>query len=410
MEAVYERCCGLDVHKRMVVACLVTSGPGQGAKKETRTFASTTADLLALGDWLDSCGCTHVAMESTGSFWKPIYNVLEDRFSLILVNTRFLKLIPGRKTDVKDAEWISDLLRHGLLRASFIPSRPQRELRELSRYRTSLVRERSSEVNRVQKVLEGANIKLASVATNILGNSGRAMLAAIVEGISDPKALADLAQGHLRKKKAALEDALNGLIHSHQRLLLRLQLRHIVELDQLIEEVSSEIDMRMQPFQEALDLLQSIPGVGKRTAETILSEVGVDVERFPSARHLASWSGLCPGLNESAGKNSSGRTPKGSVWLKAALIQSAHAAARTRTTYLASQYRRLAARIGAKKAAVAVAHTLLVIAFRLLRDRTPYRDIDPDQFSDRNRERSSRRLAHRLEQLGYRVSLEPIIA
>lgn len=408
MEALHERCCGLDVHKRLVVACLLVSGPGQSTKKETRTFGTTTADLLALGDWLAAAECTHVAMESTGSFWKPIYNVLEDRFSLVVVNTRFLKLIPGRKTDVKDAEWIADLLRHGLVRPSFIPSRPERELRELARYRTSLIRERSSEVNRIQKVLEGANIKLASVATNVLGLSGRAMLAAIVEGVSDSKVLADLAQGHLRKKRAALEDALNGLVHSHQRFVLRLQLRHIVDLDRLIEEVSAEIEDRLQPYQEALDLLQTIPGVGKRTAQIILSEVGVDIARFLTARHLASWSGLCPGLNESAGKNHSGRTPKGSPWLKAALVQAAHAAARTRSTFLASQYRRLAARIGAKKAAIAVAHSILVIVFRVLTDHAPYRDLHPDSFDTRNRERSSRRLTHRLEQLGYKVTLEPV--
>jgi transposase len=255
-------------------------------------------------------------------------------------------------------------------------------------------------------VLEGANIKLASVATNILGQSGRAMISAIVSGVSDPKELAELAQGHLRKKRAALEDALYGLIHSHQRFMLRLQLRHI--LDRLIEEVSGEIELRLQPFEEALGYLQTIPGIGKRTAQTILSEVGTDIERFPTARHLASWSGLCPGLNESAGKNRSGRTPRGSIWLKAALVQAAHAAARTRTTYLASQYRRLAARIGAKRAAIAVAHTLLVIVFRLLKDRTGYVDLEPDRFNHGSRIRSMQRLTHRLEQLGYSVTLEPI--
>ena len=407
MEVVHERCCGLDIHKRTVVACLRTA-VGQSTKKETRTFGTTTGELLALADWLEAAGCTHVAMESTGSFWKPVYNVLEERFSLVLVNTRFLKLIPGRKTDVKDAEWIGDLLGHGLLRASFIPTGPERELRELTRYRTSLVRERSSEANRIQKVLEGANIKLASVATNVLGHSGRAMLAAIVDGVSDPRALAELAQGHLRKKRVALEDALDGLIHSHPRFVLRLQLRHIVELDELIEEISAEIEERLQPFQEALELLQTIPGVGKRTAETILSEVGTNITRFPTARHLASWSGLCPGLNESGGKNQSGRTPKGSLWLKAVLIQAAHAAARTRNTYLAGQYRRLARRIGAKRAAIAVAHSLLVITFRLLTDHTEYRDLNPDHFNNRNRDRSLRRLTYRLEQLGYKVTFEPV--
>lgn len=401
MTPTYERCCGLDVHKQVIVACRLTP---EG--KETRSFKSTTGALLSLAAWLKEGGCTHVAMESTGSYWKPIYNILEEHFSLVVVNTRHLKLVPGRKSDVKDAEWIAELLQHGLLKASAIPSREERELRELTRYRTALVGERTAEVNRIQKVLEGANIKLASVASNVMGVSGRAMLEAIVAGLDDSNALAALAKGKLREKQASLEEALTGLVRHHQRFLLRQQLRHIDELDRLVEEVDEEIAQRQAPFAEARERLETIPGVGRKTAEVLLSEVGHEVKHFPTSGHLASWAGVCPGLNESAGKNRSGRTPKGSPWLRTALVQAAHAAGRTKT-YLGAQYRRLRTRIGPQKAAMAVAHSILVIAYHLLRDGTTYRDLGANYFEQRNPEQAARRLAQRIEQLGFSVSFHP---
>jgi transposase len=294
MEILFARCCGLDVHKRTVVACLLTPGVEGQPTKEIRTFGTMTNDLLALSDWLAAAGCTHVAMEATGAYWKPIYNLLEDHFAVVVVNAAHIKAVPGRKTDVRDAEWIADLLRHGLLRASFIPDRPHRELRELTRYRTTLVHERANEVNRLQKVLEGANIKLASVATDILGKSGRDMLETLVAGTADATALAQLARGRLREKIPQLEQALSGQFSAHQRFLIAEQLAHIDFLDASLERVSTEIGARLRPFEPEQERLQSIPGVGRRTVEVLLAEIGADLRRFPSARHLASWAGLCP--------------------------------------------------------------------------------------------------------------------
>jgi len=406
MEVAHERCCGLDVHKRIVVACLLTPGTRGQPAREVRSFSTMTGGLLELADWLGAAGCTHVAMESTGSFWKPIYNILEDSFTLLLVNAQHLKAVPGRKTDVKDAEWIADLLRHGLLHPSFIPDRPGRELRELTRYRTSLIRERASEVNRIQKVLEGANIKLASVATNVVGVSGRAMLEAMVAGNEDPQSLADLAQGKLRGKREALEEALAGQLGPHQRFLLGVQLRHLDDLDASITVVNQEIQGRLSPFAEAAQRLTTIPGIGPRTAQVILSEVGSDVTRFPTGAHLASWAGVCPGNRESAGKRQSGRTRKGSPWLRSALVQAAHAASHTRT-YLAARYRRLAARRGARRAAMAVAHTILLIAHHLLKYGTVYQDLGANYYDQHDQPRVQQRLVRRLEALGYAVSLTP---
>ncbi len=407
MEIVYERCCGLDVHKRTVVACLLVPGPAGAPSREIQTFGTMTRDLLALSDWLAAAGCTHVAMESTGVFWKPIYNLLEGNFELVVVNAQHIKAVPGRKTDVRDAEWIADLLRHGLLRASFIPDRSQRELRELTRYRTTLIHDRANEVNRLQKVLEGANIKLASVATDILGKSGRDMLEALVGGASDSALLAQLARGRLREKLPQLEQALAGQFGAHHRFLLAQQLAHIDFLDASLERVSTEIAERVGPFEAEVARLQSIPGVGQRTAEVLVAEIGVDLTRFPTARHLASWAGLCPGNDESAGKRRSGRTRKGSPWLRTALVEAGQAAARTKETYLAAQYRRLAARRGAKRAAVAVAHSLLVMVYALLTQPTGYHELGGHYFDERDRQAVERRLVHRLEALGYTVSLAP---
>jgi transposase len=407
MDVVYERCCGLDIHKRTVVACLLTPGAAGQPVKELRTFGTVTDELLALAAWLQDAGCTHVAMESTGVYWKPVWNLLEEPFTLLLVNARHVKAVPGRKTDVRDAEWLADLLRHGLLRGSFVPDRPQRELRELTRYRTSLVQERSAEVNRLQKTLEGANIKLGDVATDILGVSGRQMLHALINGVTDAAAVAELAQGKLRGKRPALAAALRGQIGPHQRFLLAQQLAHIEQLEIAIAAVSAELEARLCPFADELERLETIPGVGRRTAQVVLAEIGPDMSRFPSADHLASWAGMCPGNDESAGKRRSGKTRKGNPWLRSALIEAAHAAARSKGTYLAAQYRRLAARRGAKKGAVAVGHSILISAYHLLRDAEPYHDLGGNYFDERDRRAVERRLVRRLEALGHKVILEP---
>jgi transposase len=407
MEVLHERCCGLDVHKKTVVACLLTPGPRGQPAKETRTFSTMTGDLLAMADWLAAAGCTHVAMESTGSYWKPVYNLLEERFQLLLVNAQHLKAVPGRKTDVKDAEWIAQLLRHGLVRGSFVPARPERELRELIRYRTSLIRERTAEINRVQKTLEGANIKLAAVAANVVGVSGRAMLEAMIAGVDAPRSLAALARGRMRKKQQALEAALEGRMSSHQRFLLREQLRHIDDLDATIARLSQEIEERLRPFEGTARRLGTIPGIGPRTAELVLAEVGPDMSVFPTAGHLASWAGLCPGQDESAGKRRSGRTRKGNPWLRGALVEAAQTAGRTKT-YLGEQYHRIAARRGKRRAAVAVAHSLIVIIYHVLSQGRSYEDLGYRYFDERDRQRTTQRLVRRLSALGYTVTLEAV--
>ncbi len=410
MEVMYERCCGLDVHKRTVVACLVLPGPDGQPRKQVRTFGTVTEEILQLSDWLAESGVTHVAMESTGVYWKPIWNLLEDSFALLLVNAQHIKAVPGRKTDVRDCEWIADLLRHGLLQPSFVPDRPQRELRELTRYRRSLTWERSAEVNRLQKTLEGANIKLASVASDVMGKSARRMLEALIAGSTDAAAMAQLAKRSLRSKIPELERALSGRFAPHQRFMLAEQLAHIDFLDETIERVSEEIAERVRPFEAEIERLDGIPGVGRRTAEEIVAEVGPEVDRFPSAGHLASWAGMCPGNNESAGKRHSGRTRKGDPWLRAALVEAAKAAGRTKDTYLSAQYHRLMRRRGRNKAAVAVGHTILVIAYSLLKRSCSYEDLGGDYFDQRDRQAVERGLVRRLEGLGYKVSLDPVAA
>jgi transposase len=407
MEVVYTRCCGLDVHKRTVVACLLLTGPGGKVQKELRTFTTMTADLLEMVDWLQVVACTHVAMESTGVYWKPIYNLLEGFFTVLVVNAQHIKAVPGRKTDVRDAEWIGDLLRHGLLRASFIPPTPQRELRELTRYRTTLLRERAAEVNRVQKVLEEANIKLASVASDVLGASGRAMLQAIVAGTTQPETLAALAKGRLREKRAELERALSGRVQPHQRFVLAEQLCHIDALEESIERIGTEIAQRLAPQEETVTRLQTIPGVGRRTAEGLLAEIGSDMSRFPSARHLASWAGICPGNHESAGKRQRGTIRKGSPWLRAALAEAAWGASHTKRSYLAAQYHRLAARRGRKRALVAVAHSILVSVYHLLTRQQDYVDLGNGYFDTRDSQEVQKRLVRRLEGLGLTVTVAP---
>lgn len=426
MDVVHERCCGLDVHKLTVVACLLTPGtsgaPGEKGRpsKEVRTFGTMTEDLLALSDWLAAAACTHVVLESTGVYWKPVWNVLEGDFALLLVNAQHVKQVPGRKTDVKDAEWLADLLRHGLVRGSFVPDQPQRELRELTRYRTAKVRERTREVQRLQKTLEGANIKLASVATDVTGKSARAMLAALVAGNSAgtggddgaheadaPAALAELAEGRLREKLPQLARALTGRFGAHQRFLVAEHLAQLDFLNETIERLSGEVAERLRPFDAVLDQLDAIPGIGRWTAEVLLAELGTDMTRFPTAKHLASWAGMCPGNHESAGKRYSGRTRKGNGALRTTLVEAAQAARRKKDCYLAAQFRRIAARRGTKKAAVAVGHSILVIVYHLLRDGTVYQDLGPAYFDRRNQAALERRLVARLEALGHTVTLAP---
>jgi transposase len=404
MDVVYARCCGIDIHKQTAVACVIRSDTQGPPRKQIRTFGTMPDDLLALADWLRTEGVSHVAMESTGVYWKPPYNLLEGEFEVILANAQHIKAVPGRKTDVQDAEWIADLLRHGLLKASFVPDRPQRELRELTRYRTSLVRERAAEVNRLQKTLEGANIKLGDVASDILGLSARQMLEGLVTG-TDPTILAQFARGRLREKIPQLERALAGHFAAHQRFLLATQLAHIDYLDALIEQLSAEVAQRLAPFAPLIERLDAIPGIARRTAEIVLAEIGTDVHRFPTAAHLASWAGMCPGQHESAGKQTSGKTRKGSPWLRRALVEAATAAAKSKRSYLASQYSRLARRRGAKKAAVAVGHSILVIIWHLLEHDCPYVDLGSTYFDQRDHSHVKRHLVQRLEQLGYAVTL-----
>ena len=381
MRVVYDPCCGLDVHKKTVVACVITP-------------------------WLERWGVTHVAMESTGVYWKPLFNLLEDTFEVLVVNAHHIKTVPGPKTDMRDAEWIADLLQHGLVRGSYIPDRPQRELRELVRYRRSLVGNRTQVVNRIQKVLEGANIKLAAVVSNVVGVSGRAMLEAMVEGTEDPGVLAALAKGKLRAKQPALERALQGLMGPHQRLLLASHLRHLDLLDAEIAQLDREVATRLDPFQEALERLDEIPGVGRRCAEDILAEVGTDMSHFPTVGHLASWAKVSPGIHESAGKRKGIGTGHGNKWLRATLTEAAQAAGRTKGTYLWSQYHWLAARWGKNRATMAVSHTILTTIYYMLPRGTRYQDLGPNYFDERDRQAAVRCTIHRLERLGYRVTLE----
>ena len=406
MDTLYPHCAGLDVHKQTVVVC-VRHHDGQGpARQHIRTFPTHTQALLQLSDWLAQEGVTHVAMESTGVYWKPIYNLLEGRFQLLLVNAQHVKQVPGRKTDVKDSQWLADLLQHGLLRASFVPAAPIRELRDLTRQRAQLVAEKATVANRIQKVLEDANIKLASVASDILGVSGRAMLEAMIGGEEDPAKLADLARRRLRGKIPRLREALQGRVAEHHRFLLRLLLDHLDHLESLVGRLSVRIEERLATQGEVIEHLTSIPGVKQRVAEVVLAEVGPKVERFPTAAHLASWVGLCPGNNESAGKRRSGKTTKGSPWLRATLVQAAWAAAHSKGTYLAARYQRLARRRGVKRALVAVAHTILGIIYQVLKRGVTYSELGADYYDRLQPERLTRQLVRRLEQMGHKVTLQ----
>jgi transposase len=443
MDVIFTHCAGLDVHKKTVMACRVTPDP-TGAQAdgilELKEFGAMTVDLLALSDWLAAAGITHVAMESTGEYWKPLYNILEGDFTVFLVNAAHVKPVPGRKTDKADARWLAKLMRYGLLQASFIPPIEQRDLRDLTRYRTKLVQERSREVNRVQGVLERANIKLAAVATDIMGVSARAILAALVEGRAAPATMAELAKRRMRSKIPLLEQALTGLVRDHHRQLLALQLAHIDFLDEQIEALDAEITRRLailsgddhlgvppeptgkaggitldmagvpMTFARALTLLDTIPGVNQRGGELLVAEWGIDMERFGTAARLAAWSGVAPGNDESAGKQRSGKTRQGNQALRTGLTQLAHAAARTKGTYLSALYQRLAARRGKKRAIMAVAHSIVVSAFHMLCRNEPYRELGANYFDDHRRAHLADQLTRRIERLGYRVTLEPLTA
>jgi transposase len=411
MEVVHTHCAGLDVHKKTVVVCRIIPAAERGWRKEVRTFGTRTDELLTMADWLRAGQVTQIAMESTGVYWKPIYNLLEAEFGVVLVNAQHIKFVPGRKTDVNDAQWIGELLQHGLLKASFIPPVEQRDLRDLTRYRTQLIQERAREINRVQKVLEDANIKLGSVASNVLGVSGRDMLEHLIAGQEDPTQLAQLARGTLRKKISELERALRGRIRDVHRLLLQLHLEHIDDISAKITTLNEEIDRLIHPFDPtgALERLDAIPGVDTKIAQVILAELGTDMSRFPTAGHAASWAGLAPGRHESAGRQRSSRIRDGNKHLKAALVQAAHAAGHRRDHYLGAQYHRLAARRGKQRAAIAVAHSILVIAYHMLLRGTEYVDLGADYFDKRNEQQVQHRLVKRLEHLGYKVSLEPVV-
>jgi transposase len=441
MDVVFLRCAGLDVHKKSITACRIVPDPtGQEADglRELRTFGTMTRDLLGLADWLTEAGMTHVAMESTGEYWKPVYNLLEDTFTVFLVNAAHVKNVPGRKTDKADARWLAKLMRFGLLQASFIPPKGQRDLRDLTRYRTTLVQERVREVNRVQGVLERANIKLASVIADILGVSGRAMLEAIIAGRAEPAAMAALAKRRMRSKIPLIEQALTGIVHNHHRQLLAMQLAHIDFLGEQIEALNHAIAASLSAlsanapsdegrvplsvtnnasppvaslpltFTRAVELLDTIPGIDQRGAEVIVAEIGIDMARFETAPRLAAWAGVAPGNDESAGKQRSGKTRKGNRSLRAILTQLAHAAVRTKGTYLSALYQRLAARRGKNRAIIAVAHAIMRSVFYMLSRQEPYRELGANYFDERRRHYTVDRLARRIEHLGYRVHLEPV--
>jgi transposase len=414
VDVLVERCAGIDIGKNEVVACVRGPGPGgRGRRKLTRTFSSFTGALEAMADWFAAEGVTEIAMEATGPYWKPVWYVLEDRaFALRLVNAQHVKILPGRKSDVLDAEWLAELLEHGLLRGSFVPPPAIRELRDLTRYRKRLIQAHTAEGQRIAKTLEDAGIKLDSVASDVLGVSGRAMLAALVAGERDPVVLAELAKGKLRNKIPALRQALRGRFREHHALLIGLSLQHVSYLEGAIEQLDERIDTLIAthtgeagvPFARARDRLTTITGVGQRAAECILAEIGADMTRFPTAAHLASWAGVCPGNNITGGKRGSGKTTHGDVWLLDILTQCAWAAAHSRDTYLSAQFWRLARRIGKKKAAIAVGHSILVICWHLLSDDRDYDDLGGDYFTRRNPDR----LIRQLHDLGYRVTLTEV--
>lgn len=409
MKVVHSICCGLDVHAKTVVACLI-----KGGEKERRTFSTMTDDLVRLKEWLIAAECPRVGIESTGVYWRPVFNILEDRVEVVLLNARDVKGRRGRKTDMVDSEWIAEMVQYGLVEGSFIPPANIRELRELTRYRESLVRHRTSLANRIQKLIESGNIKLGQVASDVFGASGRAMLRALADGQSDAHALASLARGSLKNKETELARALQGRLTEAQRWVLKALLNQYeqteIDIAEAQERLSAEVADNTDPFApDAVALLQTVPGIGEKVAMVIIAEIGLDMTRFPTAGHLASWAGLCPGNHESAGKRSSGRTTKGNSYLRTSLVQAAWAATRTRNTYLAAQYRRLVKRMGAKKALVAVAHTMLTMVYYILKRREPFRELGGDYFERRNIDDQRKSLVRKLESLGFSVTIAPLL-
>lgn len=406
MQELYERCAGLDVHKDLIVASARWK-VGASVRHEVGEFATTTTGLLKLGDWLEAHQVTHVVMEATGVYWKPVWHVLEGRFELSLVNAAHVKAVPGRKSDVNDATWLSDLLAHGLVRASFVPPSPIQGLRDLTRTRKQLVREVSQHTLRIQKTLEDCNIKITGVVSDVIGTSGRAILRGLVEGESDPAKLLARTTGRLKAPRERLIEGLRGVVSEHHRFLLGLHLDQIEALERGIARVEAQIAKLVAPFRERVELLTTIPGVSDTTAQVIVAEIGLDMSRFATAGHLVSWAGLCPRMDESAGKRRSTRIRKGAPWLKTALVSAAWAAASSKDTYLRAQFVRLKTRRGPKKAVVAVAASMLTAAYYILRDGIAYKDLGADYFDRRNPDKVVRRLIRRIENLGFEVALRP---
>ena len=407
MEVLHPRCAGLDVHKASVEACVRRMEASGRLHQQTRHWGTMTRDILMMADWMAAQGVTHVAMESTGVYWKPIFNILESRFKVLLVNARHLKQVPGRKSDIRDCQWIAQLLQHGLLKGSFIPPRPQRELRDLTRHRTQLVEEKTRTSNRIEKVLEDANIKLGSVASEVMGVSSRAMILALLEGEKDPAQIADLARRSLRGKIPELQKALEGHLTEHHRFLLRLLWKELTQQEALIAELEAKIEERTRSFAPEIERLDAVPGVDRRVAEVVLAELGGDMRPFPTHRHLSAWAGMCPGNEESAGKRRKRRITPGNRWLKRTLVQAAWAASHTKNSYLASQYRRLVGRRGKKRALIAVGHSILVILYYLLKEGRQYADLGTDFFDRLEPQRLTRYYVNRLQKLGHKVVLEP---
>lgn len=404
MEVLHPKCAGLDVHKDTVVACARDAAGGHAANR-VRTFGTTTSQLLALADWLAEQGCTHVAMEATGVYWKPVWHVLEGSFELVLANAAHIRNVPGRKTDVNDATWIADLLAHGLIRASFVPPTVIQEMRTLTRTRRQLVREKVQHAQRIQKTLEDANLKIASVISDVLGSSGRAILAALVAGECDPEKLADVVRTRVKASRATLVEALRGRVTAHHRFLLRLHLDQIRALESAIDSVDAEVGTVLEPFRAKAELLTTMPGISRTLAEVIVAEIGIDMTRFPTAGHLVSWAGLCPRNDESAGKRRSTRVRHGAPWLKTPLVQAAWAAARSKNTYLRAQFLRLKSRRGPQKAVMAVAASMLTAAYFMLRDNVEYKDLGPGHFDQTDRARTVSRLVRKLQALGCEVEV-----
>lgn len=405
MEVLYPRCAGLDVHKKTVVAC-ARIAEGGAIDQHVRTFSTTTGGLFELLEFLQQHGCTHVAMEASGVYWKPIWHILEGSFELVLGNASHIKNVPGRKTDVNDAMWLADLLAHGLIRASFVPPSAIQELRVLTRTRAQLVRERVSHVQRIEKVLEDANIKISSVMTDLLGKSGRAMLEALIAGETDPSTLADLALGKLKSKREELVKAFHGRVTTHHRFLLRLHLGQIAALDVGITAIEREVSTQLEPFLAAVELIKTIPGIADTVAHVIIAEIGTDMTRFPDAPHLRSWAGMCPRNDESAGKRRSTRLRKGAPWLKTNLVQAAWAAVKVKGCYFRGLFLRIKARRGPKKAIIAVAAAMLTAIYHMLRNGVIYNDLGESHFATIDRDKATKRLVSRLESLGYSVDLK----